>query len=359
MTATGSTPGSGTAALEPLAHRVHFVFKERKRWPELFGVDDPPPVEACAHKFMGAKNSWGIQTYLQLRHRGLDVELVDRYVPGAICVTTYEHLRIIDRPFNSYVVACRHDRGRPEICEQRVVQNLDNVVDDTDHYVPHWPQPGLVPRDRQRRSTVANVVYQGRPAHLAPEYRDDGFTAALAGLGLRLRLGEADGAREVASWTDYSTADVVLAVRRVDPYTLGLKPPSKLLNAWLAGCPALLGPEPAYRQLRRSELDYVEVSSPAEAIEALRRLRDDPGRYAAMVRNGDERAREYTPDRIAEVWRDLLAGPVSAGFERWRDAGPLERTIGRAARFAWRTRAHRREAAIYERHRPGPDRAGN
>ena len=39
-----------------------------------------------------------------------------------------------------------------------------------------------------------------------------------------------------------------------------LKPPSKLFNSWLAGVPAVLGHESAYRAERRSDLDYIEVS---------------------------------------------------------------------------------------------------
>src|SRR5436309_1927650 len=83
-------------------------------------------------------------------------------------------------------------------------------------------------------------------------------------------------------------AVLVLAVRPEGRSTN--KPASKLVNAWLAGVPALLGPEIAYRELRRSELDYCEVSSLAEAQAAVDRLLGDPGLYNAMVENGRARA---------------------------------------------------------------------
>ncbi len=336
-------------ALDPLPHAVHFVFKELERWPELVDAPLPPPPEEVAHKFMGARNSWGVQTYVQLRRRGLDVSLVDHYVPDAICVTTYEHLRISDRPWGSYVVACRHDRGRPEIAEQRIVQNRANVVDGTDHFLPHWPQPGILPRHPARGTGVRTVVYQGRDGNLDPAFRSPAFRRGLADLGMRLRSGAVDPGNEVAQWRDYRHADVVLAVRNLHPDLLALKPPSKLFNAWLAGTPALLGPEPAYRDLRRSELDYVEVSGPDEALAALADLRADPERYVAMVANGRERAAEFTPDRIARQWRDLLAGPIAAGYDEWRSAPRWRRTAGRPARFAVRAVRHRRARRRYQR----------
>ena len=332
--------------LAPLPHPVHFVFKETERWPELFSGAMPPPVEEVADRFMGARNSWVVQSYIQLRRRGLEVSLVPGYVPGRICVTSYEDLRISDRPFTSFVVACRHDRGRPEICDLRIVQNQLNVVDDTDHYLPHWPQPAIRPRDPERGTRVESIAYHGRTPSLDPAFRGEAFRDALAQRGMELVTGEVDNTAKRAQWADYRTADVVLAVRHLTPAHLAVKPPSKLLNAWIAGCPALLGPEPAYRQLRRSDLDYLEVGTPEEALAALDRLRVDPGLYTAMVENGRRRAAELTPDRIAGQWRDLLAGPVAERYEAWQGAPAWQRAL-RPATFVGRAVKHRRARQRY------------
>ena len=73
-------------------------------------------------------------------------------------------------------------------------------------------------------------------------------------------------------WADYSDVDLVLAVRPpIGTHTD--KPASKLYNAWRAGVPALLGPEPAFRELYTDTLDYVEVSTVDEALAAIDRLR--------------------------------------------------------------------------------------
>ena len=53
------------------------------------------------------------------------------------------------------------------------------------------------------------------------------------------------------------------------------KPASKLVNAWHAGVPALLGPEPAYQALRM-QFDYIEIRSPEDAIREVIRLKENP-----------------------------------------------------------------------------------
>ena len=89
-------------------------------------------------------------------------------------------------------------------------------------------------------------------------------------------------------WTDYSDVDLVLAVRPpIGTYTD--KPASKLYNAWRAGVPALLGPEPAFRELYTDPLDYVEVSTVEDALAAIDRLRAEPDLYRRMIDRGRRR----------------------------------------------------------------------
>ena len=74
------------------------------------------------------------------------------------------------------------------------------------------------------------------------------------------------------------------------PIVLETKPASKLVNAWAAGVPAMLGPEPAYRELRSSPLDFLETPAAEAVLDAIDRLRGEPGLYAAMAENGLRRA---------------------------------------------------------------------
>lgn len=336
--------------LAPLKYPVYFVCKDVGRWQLLMNDTMPPPVEQWDKQLINGNDVWCVQTYLQLKRRGLEVYLVPNYVPGRICVTTYDHLDIKDFSFNSYVVTCRGDRGRPEICEQRVVQNHLNVIDESDSLLPLWPQPNLKPRDSSRGTTIETLVYKGHEAYLAQPFRSSEFSARLAALGVSLSISPTNYETLSADWTDYTQADLVIAVRNCTEYDLSIKPPSKLINAWLAGCPALLGPEPAYQYLRKSELDYIEVRSPEEVIRAVQRLQDNPALYSAIVENGFRRAQAFTSEAIALLWRNLLAVPIAADYEQWLSNPPLQKWVGRPLQFAWRAYQHKRQRQYYFTH---------
>jgi hypothetical protein len=325
--------------LPSLPYPVYFVIKAAERWREFMNDSLPPSADDLYEKMLDGNDTWSAQTYIQLRRRGLDVHLSDHYPKGQICVTSYDDLAIKDFPYNSYVVACRHDRARPEICEQRIVQNLLNVQDSTDHFVPYWPQPHLHPREAARGTNIQTLVYKGLDIYLAKPFRSPEFIQGLEKLGIQLEISHGNLQNRQIEWWDYRSADVVLAVRNCTAYDLTIKPANKLINAWRAGCPALLGPEPAYQALRKSTLDYFEVKSPAEALAALKKLKENPILYKAMVRNGLERAQAYEPDKVAECWREILAGPITDGYRRWQKST----SFARALRFFWRCFKHKRE----------------
>ena len=345
--------------LKPLPYPVYFVCKAATdEWRKLINSSYSLSVEGIIDQlykcFSEVRNNtapvnWSVQTYLQLKQRDLDVHLVSQFIPGSICIVPYDYLALKKLPFNTYVVACQHDRGRPEICEQRIVQNKMNVINNTDHFLPHWPQPNLQPRDQTRGSVIENLAYKGREHHLAEPFKSPDFLGQLRSLGINLSFSSSSSNLQQAwvDWSDYTTSDVVLSVRNSSQYHLSFKPASKLINAWLAGCPALLGPEPAFQQLRESELDYIEVRNPEEVIAALRRLKENPALYSAMVENGFRRAKDFTPDAISLLWRDVLAGPVASGYEGWLQQPQVWKLLGRPTQHAWRVIKHRHTSQYF------------
>src|SRR5262249_14750818 len=117
-------------------------------------------------------------------------------------------------------------------------------------------------------------------------------------------------------WNDYSDVDAVVAIRSFSGRDFGYKPATKLYNAWHAGVPSVLGHESAYIAERRSDLDYLEARNFDEAVEALRRLRDDRGLRRAMVENGRSRAIESSFERIAGRWAELLTNVAMPAWRR-------------------------------------------
>ncbi len=316
-------------ALEPLAAPVYFVMRDVRRkavFRELFDGAMPPPASVFWNKWDG-ETAWVINTYIQLRRRGIDARLTDRFVPGGLCVATYDDLRRGGMPWRSYVLGCRMDRARPTLCEEVIVQNRARCERPTDHFVAHWPQLSLRPRDDDRGDRLENMVFHGEMDNIEHEFRGERFRDSLRELGITFFVHGLRGSRIGVSGRDWSRTDALLAVRGGNEFFRSVKPALKLVNAWQAGCPALVGPEAGYREERRSELDFFEVRTAAEALAALRRLKDEPGLYRAMAENGRRRALEHTPDAIAKQWREVLAGVIANGYERWSRRPAIARFI--------------------------------
>lgn len=304
-------------ALEPLPHPVYFVCKNQKIWGDVMRGEKAARMGDLHDRFRDAKDSWGTQPYIQLKQRGLDVHLVPKLVPGKICIVSYDQLQISDLPYQSFVVCCRHDRGVPHICNQSIVQNQENILRASDFFLPHWPQPYITPRDKSRGARVETIAYKGRLLNLAEPFRSESFRRKLNELGFQLQVSPEEESARVADSRDYSQVDVTLAVRDCTEYNLSLKPASKLFNAWIAGTPAILGPESAFQQLRKGPLDFCEVRTPEEVLNTLTLLRDNPSLYTAMVKNGQSRAQEFGASGVAQKWRDLLAVPIAKEYSKW------------------------------------------
>lgn len=334
---------------EPLPYPVYFVHKKLSQWPELAHSQElPENLFPILKRCVGGSDIWAIQTYIFLKKRGLDVRITSQFVPGQICIIPSYDLAIKSLPLNSYVVACRLDDARPEICEQQTVLNQFCVQHPTDHFLMQWPQTYLQPRDRNRGSRLETLTFKGTLNNLAEPFRDASFHEELQAIGITFRV-VPSVARELLydCWRDYSEVDATLAIRLMAENDFKLKPPIKLINSWFAGCPALLGPEPAFRALRKSELDYIEVRSPKDAIAALRKLKENPGLYQAMVENGLERAQEFTQDRIAMDWYNYLKNSVIPSYEQWKQQSLPSKILGRPAKFIYRVMRHQQESRNY------------
>jgi hypothetical protein len=345
------------AQLAALPYPVYFV-NQATKWQNLIQSQTlPDRLEPLYEQCIEGVDVWSVQTYLHLKQRGLNVYLAAHPVPNQICVVAYHHLSLRDLPFNSYIVACRLDSARPEICEQQTVMNKLCLEQPTDHFIPHWPQPILLPRDPERGTSVETLSFKGGPLNLAEPFRSPAFQQQLQEMGLKFTQSTGGWLNQYRDWGDYREVDVVLAVRNLTLTDFAVKPPIKLINAWQAGCPAILGPEPAYQDLRQSELDYIEVNSPETALAALQQLQTQPKLYTAMVENGLRRAKEFSTDQTALRWRNLLAGPITVGYEGWRQQSPVQKLVGRPLQFAYRAIRHKQAVKqyIYNRdHGPRP-----
>ena len=293
-----------------------FTLRNRSRdWPDLERLSEAD-IEREPLRFVGGRNSWIAQTFLRLRpflvQRGFAVRASDDFVTDAICVVHRDDANdFASGGHRSHLVVVRADRPPVYACDHVISQNALGIAQG-EHFIPLWPQPGIRRRDAARGNHVERLAYAGRTGS-SPDW----FFAADFHRSLR-RRGVSFDVRH-GRWNDYRDVDVAIAVRVAARAMLDVKPATKLYNAWLAGVPMLASPEPAYRELRRSALDFIEVSDARDVLRALDRLRGDPQLYRAMVDNGRERAREFAIDAIRRRWLALIDDVVVPAYTRNRE----------------------------------------
>lgn len=305
--------------------RVVFVLKSlRERWADLPGLDERGFEQQHARVRRGI-DIWIAQGYARLKvpleARGFDVSVSDRFQPGAICVAHRDDLnRYTDPLHECFVVGVRADRPEVTVAEIEVVQSAVQRDSPRARFVPSWPQPALIARDASRGSCIRRAAYLGRTSAAPAWYFETGFRESLLAYGITFDV-------RTGGWNDYSQVDVVLAHRDENAAMLLRKPATKLVNAWLAEVPALVAPEPAIAELKRSDLDFIATEDAASTLAAVRRLAQEPRRYLAMVENGRVRALEYAVESIRARWMDLMENEVMPAFERWRHRGAFERYV--------------------------------
>ncbi len=278
--------------------------------------------------------NWTLQTYLRLRDSGFPCQLVQQLPEtGIIIAHRYSLAEDLQPGAKQLLVCLQADKGRHPYAQVHVVQNPEDDIARMapwlwpSHSLPLWPQPGLVGRDPARGDRFENIVYLGRERELAAELLDPGWAKQLAEMGLSWQV---RGNRN--QWNDYRDVDAVLAVRSFAQSGFNWKPPSKLLNAWHAQVPAILGPEAAFQNARQTDLDYLEVTSPQRALAVLQQLRDDPTLRQQMIENGRQRAAETAPQQLTERWQKFVETVAVPLYDRWCHQPSLGRQSFLAAR---------------------------
>lgn len=271
--------------------------------------------------------TWTIQTYLWLQADSFPCELVSSFPDEGIVLFHRDALRGQTQPLlpkpKRLLINLKADRPSYPYAHLHVVQNPIEVSNNS-YYLPHWPQPDLIPRQSQRGDRFETLAYFGHIQSLAPELQSSSWQQQLAQLGLCWRpiinhhLTADDVAQIDSRWNDYSDIDVVVAVRSFNPHqTYPNKPATKLINAWLAGVPAVMGAESAYRAEGQANVNYLEVASPTQLLAALKQLKTSPALRRSLVSQGASAAQPFLPEQIAKRWRQFLVEVAIPAWYRW------------------------------------------
>ena len=291
------------------AEPVYFYLPDYERFDQ---IDELDPFEAWQEMPRG-EGFWILQTYCLLRHFGVAVQKC-RELPKRGIVVFHRHNRrqLFSQPIGKFkeliLVGCRGDLHDLLVSDFELLQNSYFADGKRRFHMPHWPMPGIIPRDVQRKTEIKRIAFLGFAAQLHPDFQSKEWREFLEHRGIEWVQNSVSYSRKKgesikhSDWADYSTFDLVVAVRpeRNDLHTN--KPALKLYNAWIAGVPSLLGPEIAYREAGVSGEDYIEVQSLEDAKQAIDRLIQDPNLYSRLISNGRKKADRYSHESVAKAW---------------------------------------------------------
>lgn len=305
---------------------LNFVLEAKKIWPELEdGKVKEIDQDRLADLSIESFDCWINQTYYWMALAGLDVSISSHPRPDVINIFPPFQLNRLTWKPSAFSVSVRADSYHSRFADFVITQNQTRTTDGKySGYVPHWPQPGLRPRDPSRGAFVQNIVFKGFPNNQADFIQANSFIDRIQEMGMEVVLNEqqsvsADSRKAYGlQWRDYTQADIVLAVRRASAYDLSNKPASKLVNSWMAGVPAILGREVGFLELRRTPLDYIEATSERQVLESLSFLKNNSQAFDAIVENGLMRSSEFSVMKVLERWIELFNGSILTCFKDWR-----------------------------------------
>jgi len=212
--------------------------------PVTFCLPEPDAVEEIAalspdrdwRAFGATRPTWIGQTYLRLREAGHAVAL-SRTPPdeGVVVIEATSRKSLFAQRLAPQVllVAVRADHRPQRYADVEIVQNDRFADGERVFFVPHWPQPGLIPRAAARGAQLRTAAFKGHAPNLHRDFRSRRWLDFLRTRGIEW-LDEGvpwqgqDARYEQCRWNDFSEIDLVVAVRERwhDPYLR--KPASKL-----------------------------------------------------------------------------------------------------------------------------------
>jgi len=283
------------------------------------------PNEHGLCTWLGPYN-WILQTFIYLKSQGVPCELTAALPDEGIIITHSDMLPIFLRPTShQFIVELKPDRSlRCIFANFVIVQNRRDPIRSgfkrvliKTAFVNYWLQPGLIARNSTRGDRFENICYMGNTEQFLD--RVDDLAAEVEKLGLSWKMVPRN------EWHDYSEVDAVVAVRqagsstiRAPHFVLSRKPASKLCNAWAAGVPAILSPDVAYQDLRKSELDFLEARDIPEILYRLRQLMKDVSMRRSMMKHGRIRAAEFNLEKTIQGWIQIITTQIVPSYLLWR-----------------------------------------
>lgn len=291
---------------------VHFVMSQRRElqgWEQFDG-----DIHRHWQKFVRSEWAWLVQTFWELKTRGLPVTASSEPSNSKINVMHADDYPALGRKHEYFVAIVVADRRVYFPSNSVFVQNIEQRSSGLCHWLPHWDQPGLIPRcgNLSLETNSFHIGFAGIPSNTIN--LDDLLAAFQFAHPVRFSILSPE------QWNDLSGVDALVAVRDFNGKRHSEKPPTKLFNAWLAGVPFIGGMDSAYEQVGRPGVNYLQVSTVDELLEAVSCLQD-PDHWVKFANAGAVAAKKYSRESTRAAWEYLLWGSIRQDFEAWENGG--------------------------------------
>ncbi|HLB33700.1 MAG: hypothetical protein A3F67_09680 [Verrucomicrobia bacterium RIFCSPHIGHO2_12_FULL_41_10] len=278
---------------------------------------------------MGTIPSWIYQTWLLLQTIGISCDLVSQ-VPkeGIVIVHGNSSATFLNDPHqlpkDLFIVDVVADEFPHPAAHCYLVQNRAHAKRlPRSLFIPHWPQPNLIPRNPERGNQFENISFLGTLGNcdvtiLSEEWNDR----------LRREVGVYfEYKKDPIHWHDYSTTDCILAIRDFSRSQHFYKPATKLYNAWLAEVPFIGGRDSAYATDGHPGKDYLRATSLNQVVQYLQRLKEDHAFRASLVHQGQLSGEAFTRQATLERWQTLVQKTLPLLASHWLALSPSKRRI--------------------------------
>ena len=275
------------------SYPITFVCFRSRPYLDLFERPDevPSPAEFGVRRASN-EECWSVLTYIQLKRRGFNVAISDRFIPGSICVASTLDYGLRQRPFGAFRSRLSRRRPRGRDCVTSQSSKTEQILIQRQRFTSPYGRIRASFHDRKKEALAwspssTRVLVLTFTRRFVPT--SSKISWRLLVFCFNMALGHAD--QPPSDGHDYATADLVLAVRDLTEKDALVKPASKLINARLAQeFPRSSVPSQRSEDLRQSELDYIEIRTPQDVLDVISRLKLQPSLYEQMVSNAVRRS---------------------------------------------------------------------
>jgi hypothetical protein len=284
---------------------------------------------------------WILQTYYRLLNVGVDCSIGPALPTSGIIISHKACLPNSFKPSKTQLLVCiAADWGRHPFAQVNIVQNPMGIRPEginrserylglgKNIYIRHWPQAGIIPRDKSRADALTTIAYIGRKENLAIELKSEKWNQFLSQKGIKWLIVD-----DPEKWHDYSLIDATISIRDFSGNLYPWKPASKLFNSWKAGVIPICAAESSFTEERQKPEECFIAHSMDQLHSIINELHSDQTLVKNSFKASINRSQDVSFEAITKDWEGILKNDLSYEYEKWIAKTSFQRAIYYAKRL--------------------------